>query len=76
MKKQAFRIVRRYRKCFAILATKRPNSAFLYWNIYHNKLDGLMDMLAADSNISYKEYMLMNKYFEKKFQELYRIYCK
>ena len=76
MKKHAFRIVRRYRKCFAILATKHPVDAFYYWSLYHNKLDGLMDMLSADTSISFKEYMLMSKYFEKKFQELYRIYCK
>ena len=76
MKKQAFSIVRRYRKCFAILATKHPDRSFCYWDIYYNKLDGLMDMLSADSSISYTEYMLMNKYFEKKFQELYIVYCK
>lgn len=33
MKKEAFKIVRRYRKCFARLAIKYPKDSLKYWYI-------------------------------------------
>lgn len=76
MKKQAFSIVRRYRKCFVALAIKDPKNSVTYWTIYTDQLNGLLDMLACDTTISHIEFVLMVKYFYKKFNELYDIYCK
>lgn len=75
MKKEAFRIVRRYRKSFARLATKYPNDSLTYYWIYYDQLNGLLDLLEYDKTITRHEYMLMVKYFYKKFQELHIIYC-
>lgn len=75
MKKEVFRIVRRYRKCFAILATKHPTDAMYYWYSFHNKTDGVMSLFAADNSISCEEYMLVNRYLESQWQRLFNIYC-
>lgn len=75
MKKEAFKIVRRYRKSFTTLATKYPKDISKYWWIYYDQLNGLLDLLAYDKTITRHEYMLMVKYFYKKFQELHIIYC-
>lgn len=75
MKKEAFVIVRRYRKSFARLATKYPKDSLTYYWIYYDQLNGLLDLLAYDKTITRHEYMLMMKYFYKKFQELHIIYC-
>lgn len=75
MKKEAFMIARRYRKTFARLATKYPKYSSKFWYIYYDQLNGLLDLLAYDKTITQHEYMLMVKYFYKKFQELHIIYC-
>lgn len=75
MKREAFMIARRYRKCFVRLAIKYPKDSLKYWYIYYDQLNGLLDLLSYDKNITSHEYMLMVKYFYKKFQELHIIYC-
>lgn len=67
MKKQVFRIVRRYRKSFAILASKHPKLAMDFWHIYHDKTEGVMDLFATDSNVPYEQYILVNRYFESRW---------
>ena len=76
MKKEAFKIVRRYRKSFCKLASKYPKDSFKYWQSYFDKLNELLDLLAHDNTITHHEYILMLKYFYKNFHELYIIYCK
>lgn len=75
MKKEAFMIVRRYRKNFVRLAIKYPKDSLKYWWIYYDQLNGLLDLLAYDKTITRREYMLMVKYFYKKAKELHIIYC-
>lgn len=75
MKKEAFMIVRRYRKNFVRLAIKYPKDSLKFWYIYYDQLNGLLDLLAYDKTITSHEYMLMVKYFYKKAQELHIIYC-
>ena len=75
MKKEVFMIVRRYRKNFARLAIKYPKDSLKFWYIYYDQLNGLLDLLAYDKTITSHEYMLIAKYFYKKFQELHIIYC-
>lgn len=75
MKREAFKIVRRYRKNFARLAIKYPKDSLKFWYIYYDQLNGLLDLLAYDKTITPHEYMLMVKYFYKKVQELHIIYC-
>lgn len=76
MKKEVFRIVRCYRKCFARLATKNPKESMYFWRLYRDKTEGLMDLFAADSNVSCEDYMLINRYLANQWQRLYNIYCK
>lgn len=76
MKKDVFRIIRGYRKSFAVLASYNPNRAFDFWFIYYNKFEGVMSLFAIDNSVSTKEYMLINRYFVTQWQRLYNIYCK
>ena len=75
MKKEAFMIARRYRKNFVRLAIKYPKDSLKYCYIYYDQLNGLLDLLAYDKTITPHEYMLIVKYFYKKWQELHNIYC-
>ena len=75
MKKEVFRIIRGYRKSFAMLATKYPNEALDYWFMYYHKTDGVMGLFSIDNSVSLKEYMLINRYFAEQWQRLYTIYC-
>ena len=76
MKKEAFRIVRRYRKSFASLATRNQKLALDFWFSYNTKTDGVIDLLVTDCTISVEECLLISKYFAKQWQRLYNIYCK
>lgn len=68
-------IARRYRKNFVRLAIKYPKNSIEYSYIYYDQLNGLLDLLAYDKTITHHEYMLIVKYFYKKWQELHNIYC-
>ena len=76
MKKYAFDNVRRYCKTFARLAIRYPKDAMNYWFNFSQKIDGVMDMLACDNSMSIHEYRLISKYFKKKMDRLFKIYCK
>lgn len=76
MRKYVFLVARRYRKIFGTLATKHPDKAIDYWYSFYDKLNGALDLLALDDSMAVKEYLLICKYFKKRFNELYDIYCK
>lgn len=75
MKKEVFRVIRRYRKSFAKLATNNPKQATRYWFGFNHRTDGVIDLLATDCSISIEEHMLICKYLRKQWERLYDIYC-
>ena len=75
MKKDVLRIVRGYRKCFVRLAIKNPKQAMKYWFDFNLKTDGVIDLLATDSNISVEGHMIICKYLASQWAKLYNIYC-
>ena len=76
MKRYAFTVVRCYRKVFSIFATKHPDLSVDYWYNCKNKIEGVIAMLRYDNTISVNEHMLIIRYFNKKMDDLYDIYCK